>query len=66
MAPLRELMQSGGLAAGLAEPVLRAVTAADFEAAAHKLLSGGSGSGKQRGSGGGPCAWDGAGWQLVA
>lgn len=49
MAPLRELVQSGGLASSTAEPVLRPVTAADFEAAAQKLLGGrgvsGGGSG---------------------
>lgn len=49
MAPLRELVQSGGLASCTAEPVLRPVIAADFEAAAHKLLGG-------RAIGGGGCS----------
>lgn len=44
MAPLRELVQSGGLVCCTAEPVLRAITATDFEAAAHKLLGGRGGS----------------------
>lgn len=50
MAPLRELVQSGGLASCMTEPVLRATTAADFEAAAYKLFgskAGGAGGGEQ-------------------